>query len=76
MLKRKAYKPRKNTGLNPKVGKLVVNRQRTTYGILKPSGKIVYWLTAKESYFNQAYNQYRYATNPPIGVRIGNLRVM
>ena len=45
---RKQWKPRKDRTKHPKVGKIVVNRQRTYYGILKKNGKIAPIIQAKE----------------------------
>ena len=78
VLKRKRWKTRKNTRLNPKVGKLVVNRQRTTYGFLQSSGKIIYILAAKESDWNNL-NLSGYGmgyTSTMIGIRKSGVRLI
>ena len=72
MLKRKQRKLRKlrpDGSNHPKLGRLVVNRQRTVYGILQKNTKIIGILSSKPLV------EYNYR-DKLFGIRINKIRVM
>ena len=73
----KQWKPRKDRSLHPKIGKIVVNRQRTYYGFLSRKGKILPILFSKDldTGLTRAYASLNWQAGQ-MEIRLKHIRIM